>query len=490
MPVAGGKCPNCGAPVEFRSGSSLTKVCDHCGQFVVRTDRGLDNLGRFADVAATEHSLVRGDRGTLGGRGFEVLGHLVLRHPMGGTWEDYHLRFDDGSWSWVSTAQGRWQEVAITRERFARSFDAVRVGDHLHLGAYGEFVVEEASSGTFASAAGELPFVARPGEKMAFLDLSGPDGARASVHFVGGHDARMVFVGRAIARADLHLEGRVGDAPVQAVATASIKCRNCGGDLPARLDPNALHVVCPYCNAIADSATHAIIAQQDAARASPWIPLGTQGTLQGVRWTVIGYVERSSVIEGERFRWKEYLLYHRDAGYRWIIEDEGVWRLGTPVAAADVDAAPLPRGVRYGQYYFALRNGSEAVVDRVLGEFYWRVAVGERVAARDYACGPRVLSSEESGTERNWTLADPISERDLFSALGLPAPSVPAAYSAPFRDAGSSSDGSIPTAVWVVVAVFVLMLLVAYDSCDSDSGSSGLGGGHGSVGVFGGFGGK
>jgi hypothetical protein len=476
--------------VEFRSGSSLTKVCDHCGQFVVRTDRGVDDLGRFAELAATEHSLVRGDRGTLGGRGFEVLGHLVLRHPGGGTWEDYHLRYDDGSWAWVSTAQGRWQEVALTRERFARSFDAVRVGDRLHLGAYGGFVVEEASAGTFASAAGELPFVARPGEKMAFLDLSGPDGARASVHFVGAHDQRMVFVGRAIERDDLHLEGRVGEAPVQAVAMASIKCGNCGGDLPARVDPGALHVVCPYCNAIADSLTHAVIAKQDAARASPWIPLGSRAQLRGVHWTVIGYVERSSVIEGERFRWKEYLLYQRDRGYLWLVEDEGVWRLGRSVAAADVDVTGLPGRVRFKEHDYALRNASEAVVDRVLGEFYWRVAVGERVTARDYAWKERVLSSEESGTERNWTLAEAIGEAELFKAFGLPTPSVArptAAFVAP-RESWNETGG--PAWVWIVLAVACMILMAFYEDCDSDGGSGVLGGGHGSVGIFGGFGGK
>lgn len=205
MPVAGGQCPNCGAPIEFRSGSSLTKVCGHCGQFVVRTDRALEPLGKVSDLAATEHSLALADRGTLGGRGFEVLGRVVLRHPMGGSWEEYHLRYDDGSWSWVNTAQGRWAEVALTREVWVRPYNSVRVGQPVRLGSYGDFVVGEASSGVFESAAGELPFVARIGQYLGFVDLSGPHGSLASVHYVAEGGQHQVFVGRAIERADLYL---------------------------------------------------------------------------------------------------------------------------------------------------------------------------------------------------------------------------------------------------------------------------------------------
>ncbi len=491
MPVAGGQCPNCGAPIEFRSGSSLTKVCGHCGQFVVRTDRALEPLGKISDVAATEHSLALADRGTLGGRGFEVLGRVVLRHPMGGSWEEYHLRYDDGSWSWVNTAQGRWAEVALTREVWVRPYNSVRYGELVRLGSYGDFVVTEASSGVFESAAGELPFVARIGQHLGFVDLSGPHGSVASVHYVAEGGQHQVFVGRAIERADLHLQARVGVAPVQAVPMTTIRCNNCGGDLPARVDPGSLHVVCPYCNAIADHATHAVVARQDAARMTPKIPLGSRGNFSGVEWTVIGYLERSTSIEGERFRWSEYLLYNPGGGYRWVIEDEGVWRMATPVAAGSVDTSRMPQCVLFNGGAYVLRNQGVAVVERVLGEFYWRVTVGEQVQTRDFAWGRFVLSCEETATERNWTLGEPITPTALFHALGLPTPMIQTAWK-PSAVNSFDSDATGHTS-WVLILIGiigVMCLLSQLDSCGDDDDSPGSGGGHGSSWGLGGLGGK
>lgn len=495
MPIAGGQCPNCGAPIEFRSGSSLTKVCGHCGQFVVRTDRALEPLGKISDLAATEHSLALADRGTLGGRGFEVLGRVVLRHPMGGSWEEYHLRYDDGSWSWVNTAQGRWAEVTLTREVWVRPYNAVRVGEPVRLGSYGDFVVSEASSGVFESAAGELPFVARIGQHLGFIDLSGPHGSLASVHYVEEGGRHQVFVGRAIERADLHLEARVGVAPVQAVPMTSIRCNNCGGDLPARVDPGALHVVCPYCKAISDHATHAVVARQDVAHMTPKIPLGSRGNFSGVEWTVIGYLERSTSIEGERFRWSEYLLYNPGGGYRWVIEDEGVWRMATPVPSGSVDTSRMPQCVLYNSREYLMRNQGIAVVDRVLGEFYWRVTVGEQVQTRDFVWGRFVLSCEETATERNWTLGEPITPTALFHALGLPTPVVETAWKSSMTSSDVLDGDSTGGASWVVILLGIcgfILLMVLLGDCGSndDDDSPGSGGGHGSSWGLGGLGGK
>ena len=55
MAVAQGTCPGCGAPIEFGVGSSIAKVCEYCRTTVVRSDRGLENLGKVADLAVQVH---------------------------------------------------------------------------------------------------------------------------------------------------------------------------------------------------------------------------------------------------------------------------------------------------------------------------------------------------------------------------------------------------------------------------------------------------
>jgi hypothetical protein len=49
-----------------------------------------------------------------------------------------------------------------------------------------------------------------------------------------------------------------------------------------------------------------LIARHQEAAANLEIPLGTRGTLRGVEWAAIGYLERSENWSG----WAEYLLFN------------------------------------------------------------------------------------------------------------------------------------------------------------------------------------
>ncbi|MCC6900244.1 MAG: DUF4178 domain-containing protein, partial [Polyangiaceae bacterium] len=95
MAVAQGSCPSCGASIEFGVGSSIAKVCEYCRATVVRSDRGLENLGKVADIANTPSLIAVGDQGTLAGRPFEVLGRVQLDHGKG-PWDEYYVTFDYG----------------------------------------------------------------------------------------------------------------------------------------------------------------------------------------------------------------------------------------------------------------------------------------------------------------------------------------------------------------------------------------------------------
>ena len=47
-------CPSCGGPIEFTAGSTIVLVCPFCRSAVARTDRGLQDLGKVAEIAETE----------------------------------------------------------------------------------------------------------------------------------------------------------------------------------------------------------------------------------------------------------------------------------------------------------------------------------------------------------------------------------------------------------------------------------------------------
>src|SRR5215831_11847731 len=108
MPVAGGNCPSCGAPIEFSVGASIAKDCEYCHATVFRTDRGLEDLGKVAAIANTPSLVGVGDEGTLGGRPFRIAGRVQLDHGAG-PWDEYYVAFDGGAtWGWLAYAEGVW----------------------------------------------------------------------------------------------------------------------------------------------------------------------------------------------------------------------------------------------------------------------------------------------------------------------------------------------------------------------------------------------
>ncbi|MEO8703832.1 MAG: zinc ribbon domain-containing protein, partial [Kofleriaceae bacterium] len=101
-------CPNCGAPVEFRYDDSLVRVCGSCRSAVLRTDRGIETLGKLADVTPIESPLRLFADGYFKGVSFILVGMAQIKHAAGGIWQEWYAKLDGGQWGWLSEAQGRF----------------------------------------------------------------------------------------------------------------------------------------------------------------------------------------------------------------------------------------------------------------------------------------------------------------------------------------------------------------------------------------------
>ena len=110
----------------------------------------------------------------------------------------------------------------------------------------------------------------------------------------------------------------------------------------------------------------------------PYIPLGTEGTLRNNRVICIGFTIRGCTVEGERYRWREYLIYAGPrVGYLWLMEEDGVWWLVTPIPPGEV--AVSGGSALYKTNYYNWKQSVKAETEYVIGEFYWKVEIGETV---------------------------------------------------------------------------------------------------------------
>ena len=136
-------CPSCGAPVSFRLGDSVMAICGHCHSAAVRQGVDLATLGQVAQPIPTPSVLSLGLEGRLKEEGrFVVVGRLQLDHGAG-TWDEWHLAFEDGRHAWLSESQGKFHLMQGVRVPPLAPFSEHDPGETVDLGSHGMHVISE-----------------------------------------------------------------------------------------------------------------------------------------------------------------------------------------------------------------------------------------------------------------------------------------------------------------------------------------------------------
>jgi ribosomal protein S27E len=172
-------CPACGAQVLFKTGSSVVVVCESCNSVVARTDRGIEDAGKVADVVESGSPLEVGLRGVYLGVAFELTGRAQLGHAAGGFWDEWYAAFADGRWGWLAEAQGRFYltfQIQVPAPNALPSFDSLQLGQPVWaIPAQTPPVVAEKGTAQALAAEGEIPYLLRPGETTpTFPGRAGP----------------------------------------------------------------------------------------------------------------------------------------------------------------------------------------------------------------------------------------------------------------------------------------------------------------------------
>jgi ssDNA-binding Zn-finger/Zn-ribbon topoisomerase 1 len=433
-------CPACGAEVIFKTGSAVVVVCEFCRSVVARTDRGVEDFGKVAEVAESGSPLEVGLRGVYLGVAFELTGRAQLQHAAGGFWDEWYAAFSDGRWGWLAEAQGRFYltfQIQVPSPNALPSFDALQLGQQVWaIPAQSPPVVAEKGTARMLAAKGEIPYLLTPGETYPYADISGAAGVFGTLDY--GEQPPLVFVGRETSLVELGLAHaqRTTEREARAVTATQVSCPNCGGPLELRAPDRTERVGCPNCGSLLD-ASQGRLRYLKALEPKGWgksIPLGGTAEFEGREFTVIGFMVRSVEFEGVLYFWQEYLLYNAAVGFRWLVESDGHWSYVTSVPPGEVFESG-PRATYAGRS-FKMFQDALARVEYVEGEFYWKVEAGEQARATDYVNAPLMLSREVpvssdqrrsgqiSAEEINWSLGTytPVKEIERKFNVDLPSP--------------------------------------------------------------------
>ncbi|WP_157604181.1 DUF4178 domain-containing protein [Rhizobacter sp. Root1221] len=466
-------CPNCGAPVDFRSSASAFAVCTFCRSTLVRDGDALRKIGQSADLFDDHSPLQLGVTGVAQSEGFALVGRLQYRYGQG-TWNEWHALFDNGRSGWLSEDNGAYvlgfdqpvNEVLPTGDKLI-------VGNALTVGGR-RWHVASVTVAKLIAAQGELPHPPNLDRGFVVADLRAAGDEVGTLDY-SQKDKPLWSVGRSVQLADLRLvglndgSGGGGGGAEKTLKARGIECPSCGAALEVKLSTTQ-SIVCHQCHAVVDVSQGvggdlAHYAQENGSE--PLIPLGTSGTLklgakQALSWQVVGYAERCEVPDEaedeEQSFWREYLLYHRTAGFAFLIDAEDGWSWSAPVTG-------VPEGqgdkVKYqGQVYRRMYRYKGAVT-YVLGEFYWQLQRNQLTDNADYLSGTRRLNREETREgdthEVVWSAGEALSAETVRKAFRL-APDKAAALE---RDVTPTSSGGSWLAklfLWGFILVVVLMM--------------------------------
>jgi hypothetical protein len=429
MSVRTAPCPGCGATLEFHNAATLFVVCPYCGGASSRGDVRLELLGKVAAVADLESVLSIGAVGTLGGspdragKRWRAVGQIQLDHGLG-PWNEWCLAFEDDTWAWLAEAQG---ELLLTREAKGASAPphaALDAGETVDLGEHGKWVVAEVGVGKVTAVKGELPVPVKPGAKVRYADVRSPNGGFGTLDYGSdGDDLDAAYLGFVVEVEALGIdETSVERKAPKAVEAKRLQCPKCGQTIDVRDPRNAVRVVCGACGAMLDPRESNLKVLEIAAqlKASPSIPLGAKGLLDGQSVEVLAFLVRSVRVEGIRYAWREYLLKTGRGGYRWLVESNGHWNHVVPASLGDARRAGLTatwKGVEFRHF-----QAGRARVDHVQGEVYWEVSVGEEVQTDDFVAPPRMLSLEGTGKERVVSVGTYLPREEVAAAFALATP--------------------------------------------------------------------
>lgn len=466
-------CPNCGASVEFASPASASAVCSFCRSSLLRQDDVLLRTGESAELFSDYSPLQIGTQGTLQGEPFTVLGRLQLAYA-GGSWNEWHAFFDrSGKSAFLSEDNGRFVLSWPLALAQAPAVNALVLGAQQLVDGQA-WRVAALTEARLHAAEGELPEPPRLGQAVYVAELRSARDEVGSLEYLDGQAGQAAArwsVGRAVALAELALVN-TREESAAAWAGRSLQCPGCGAAVQPQL-AQSLSVTCGQCQALIDlsgGSGQALHHHAQAMGREPAIPLGRSGQFaidkggERLPWQLVGYLERSTVDDGETFAWREYLLFNRQQGFAFLVDSEDGWSLVRVLTGAP-DA--VGAGVQWQGRQFNLKERYPATTTRVLGEFYWKVEKDQASEVADYAQGELLLSCERNAQEISWSLGRKVDAAEVIAGFGLD----PAQGRRVQRDVGlgGGRDGLKGLAVFGLLALLLVGLVRACSSepCDS-----------------------
>jgi hypothetical protein len=347
-----------------------------------------------------------------------------LRYDAG-FWNEWYVLFDDGSNGWLSDASGQYvftlpEGTAAAAPRFEEIIPRYR---YSYKG--GDFIASDVRTAQCIAGQGELPFQVGKGWQAKAADF------RCANRFLtldySESDEPRLYLGKSVSLEALHCQLLRSDDDIAGTAgrfkgkTTALDCPSCGGAIQYQAGM-AFHVVCPSCHSEVDCSTDkALVLQkhEELARVQTTLALGDTGTINLVKYSVIGLMKRRELDPEESSEWIEYLLFNSNKGFLWLVESDGAWDkvevLNEWPESLNGDTLFFQRQANK-KYQKLYEYNAEVVY--AAGAFNWRISIGDKTRITDFGARGEKLTAEATDNEITWSASKKVPADQVGNWFG------------------------------------------------------------------------
>src|SRR5690606_10434378 len=197
----------------------------YCRSAVARTDRGLADLGKVAEIFDSQSPLKLGLKGTYQGERFELTGRAQLKHQLGGYWDEWYATFSNGWVGWLAEAQGKFFMTfyqPLGDGAVLPSFEELQLGQRVDaIKNPPSLMVTEKGVAKAVGADGEIPYQLVPNEESRYADLAGPNDTFGTIDY--SESPPWIFAGRQVTLGDIGLaDARPADREARRTTAAAM----------------------------------------------------------------------------------------------------------------------------------------------------------------------------------------------------------------------------------------------------------------------------
>jgi hypothetical protein len=194
-------CPNCGAPVKFLWSSAVQTTCEFCHSILVRTDIDLKKVGEVADLPPDASPIQIGTEGAYQNKSFVVIGRIIYEYEQG-SWNEWHIVFNDGSSGWLADAQLEYDLSWLFPPPQPLPSSTSKGQEFQWQGK--KYQVTSITKAHYKGVQGELPFQYWDKSDLVFADLRTTSGDFGTIDY--SENPPLLYLGRAVDFNDLHLK--------------------------------------------------------------------------------------------------------------------------------------------------------------------------------------------------------------------------------------------------------------------------------------------